>query len=84
MPLCVETTVVEKCHMHRFVFCYRWYWVADMKWTSDDLFLVCVTKQGALAILSRLGEPLLVQTHGNSIEMGPKLFLPLHPLIVVQ
>ena len=60
------------------------YSVVDMQWTSDDLFLVCVTGQGSMCVLTRLGEPMLLHTQGCSMEMGPKLYLPLHPLIVVR
>ena len=60
------------------------YSVVDMQWTSDDLFLVCVTGQGSMCVLTRLGEPILMQTRGCSMEMGPKLYLPLHPLIMVR
>ena len=62
----------------------RSYWIADLKWTFDDLFVACIMKQGTVCILSRLGEPILLQTFGCSIEMGPKYYLPLHPLIRVQ
>ena len=60
------------------------YAVLDMEWTSDDLFLVCVTGQGSMCVLTRLGEPVLLHTQGCSMEMGPKLYLPLHPIIVVR
>ncbi|XP_013396199.1 protein JBTS17 isoform X2 [Lingula anatina] len=62
----------------------RSYWISDLKWTSDDLFVVCMTKQGFLCVLSRLGEPVHLQTSGCSVEMGPAQFLPLHPLISIS
>ena len=64
--------------------CCRQYWVADMQWTCDSLFLACILKQGTVCLLTRLGEPLLIQTFGSSVEMGPKPYLPLHPLITVR
>ena len=63
---------------------YRTFWIADMAWTSDGLFLVCVTKRGSLAILPRFGPPIKLIARGCSIEIGPKLFLPIHPLITVM
>ncbi|XP_078606977.1 uncharacterized protein LOC144879422 isoform X2 [Branchiostoma floridae x Branchiostoma japonicum] len=60
----------------------RTYWICGMKWTCDDLLLVCITKRGSVVILTRLGEPLMLTTHGCSVEMGPCLYLPLHPLIM--
>lgn len=65
------------------MFC-RSYWVCEVQWTSDDLFVACMLEQGTLCIVTRLGEPLLLSTFGCSIQMGPKLFLPLHPLIMVK
>ncbi|KAK7482661.1 hypothetical protein BaRGS_00026070 [Batillaria attramentaria] len=62
----------------------RQYWVSDMAWTSDSLFLACILANGSSALLSRLGEPLAITTHGCSVEMGPAYFLPIHPLITVQ
>ncbi|XP_078688724.1 uncharacterized protein LOC144920408 isoform X2 [Branchiostoma floridae x Branchiostoma belcheri] len=60
----------------------RTYWICGMRWTWDDLLLVCITKRGSVVILTRLGEPLTLTTHGCSVEMGPSLYLPLHPLIM--
>ncbi|XP_064625487.1 uncharacterized protein LOC135486550 isoform X2 [Lineus longissimus] len=62
----------------------RSYWLADLKWTSDDLFVACISKNGSLCILTRLGEPVHIQTHGCSVELGPAPYLPLHPLITVR
>ncbi|XP_074641416.1 uncharacterized protein LOC141899158 [Tubulanus polymorphus] len=62
----------------------RTYWIVDMKWLSDDLFVACMTKQGSVCILSKLGEPILVQTFGCSVELGPSYYIPLHPLIMVH
>ena len=61
----------------------RSYWISDISWTCDDLFVVCITKRGSVAILSRLGEPLVIQSEGCSVEHGPQYFLPFHPLITV-
>ena len=64
--------------------CCRWFWVSDMAWTFDDLFVACVLRQGSFCMLTRLGEPLVIETYGCSVEMGPKPFLPLHPLVYVR
>ncbi|XP_077981411.1 uncharacterized protein LOC144436484 [Glandiceps talaboti] len=61
----------------------RTYWISDMKWTSDDLFLVCITKMGSVVLLTRLGEPIRIESQGCSVELGPDFFLPFHPLITV-
>ena len=55
-----------------------------MAWTFDDLFVACVLRQGSFCMLTRLGEPLVIETYGCSVEMGPKPFLPLHPLVYVR
>lgn len=55
-----------------------------MQWTCDNLFLACITKQGTVCLLTRLGEPVLIQTYGCSVEMGPKPYLPLHPLVMFR
>ncbi|KAK3727848.1 hypothetical protein QZH41_001625 [Actinostola sp. cb2023] len=52
-----------------------------MSWTSNSLLLVVITCCGSLAILTKLGEPVLISTTGCSIDMGPGLYLPLHPRI---
>ncbi len=57
--------------------------MTEMQWTWDDLFVVVMTKQGSLGMLSRLGEPLLLRTYGE-LDMGPREFLPIHPLISVK
>ncbi len=72
----------EKCNMNDILYC-RSYWVTEMQWTWDDLFVVVMTKQGSLGMLSRLGEPLLLRTYGE-LDMGPREFLPIHPLISVK
>uniref|UniRef100_A0ABM0LY42 Uncharacterized protein C5orf42-like n=1 Tax=Saccoglossus kowalevskii TaxID=10224 RepID=A0ABM0LY42_SACKO len=59
----------------------RSFWVTDMKWTCDDLFIVCMTKRGSLAIMTRLGEPVRLESQGCSVELGPDMYLPFHPLI---
>ena len=56
----------------------------DMAWLCDSLFLACILSNGSAALLSRLGEPVAIVTHGCSVDMGPAYFLPLHPLITVQ
>ncbi|KAM4707179.1 ciliogenesis and planar polarity effector 1 [Discoglossus pictus] len=62
----------------------RSYWVGDMAWTADSLFLACVLKRGALVLLTHLGELLTITTFGCSVEFGPAEFIPLHPLITYR
>uniref|UniRef100_UPI00358F770E ciliogenesis and planar polarity effector 1 n=1 Tax=Myxine glutinosa TaxID=7769 RepID=UPI00358F770E len=57
------------------------YWVGDVAWSCDGVILACMLRRGALLLLSRLGEPLTLTTHGCSVEFGPAEFLPLHPLV---
>lgn len=61
-----------------------YYWIADMAWTYDDLFLACILRSGSVCIMPRLGAPILLQTSGHSTEMGPSYFLPLHPVIIIS
>ena len=67
-----------------YILLCRGYWIADLQWSYDDLFVVCVTEQGGVCVLTRMGEPLLIRTVGHSMDMGPRLYLPVHPLIIVQ
>uniref|UniRef100_F7FWK2 Ciliosis and planar polarity effector complex subunit 1 n=1 Tax=Monodelphis domestica TaxID=13616 RepID=F7FWK2_MONDO len=62
----------------------RSYWVGDISWTHDSLFLACVLKRGSLVLLTCLGELLTLVTFGCSIEFGPAEFIPLHPLITYR
>ncbi|XP_053310526.1 ciliogenesis and planar polarity effector 1 [Spea bombifrons] len=62
----------------------RSYWVGDMSWTADSLFLACVLKRGSLLLMTRLGELLTLKTFGCSVEFGPAEFIPLHPLITYR
>ncbi|XP_052599130.1 ciliogenesis and planar polarity effector 1 isoform X8 [Peromyscus californicus insignis] len=62
----------------------RSYWVGDISWTHDSLFLACVLKRGSLVLLTCLGELLTLITVGCSIEFGPAEFIPLHPLITYR
>uniref|UniRef100_A0A7M4FC75 Ciliosis and planar polarity effector complex subunit 1 n=1 Tax=Crocodylus porosus TaxID=8502 RepID=A0A7M4FC75_CROPO len=62
----------------------RSYWVADMSWTHNSLFLVCMLKRGSFLLLTRMGELLTSVTSGCSIEFGPAEFIPLHPLITYR
>uniref|UniRef100_A0A8C4RJK4 Ciliosis and planar polarity effector complex subunit 1 n=1 Tax=Erpetoichthys calabaricus TaxID=27687 RepID=A0A8C4RJK4_ERPCA len=59
----------------------RSYWVGDISWTCNDLYLACLLKRGALLFLSRLGDLLTLTTYGCSVEFGPAQYIPLHPLI---
>ncbi|XP_063114153.1 ciliogenesis and planar polarity effector 1 isoform X4 [Cavia porcellus] len=62
----------------------RSYWVGDISWTHDNLFLACVLKRGSLVLLTCQGELLTLTTFGCSIEFGPAEFIPLHPLITYR
>ncbi|XP_033125648.1 ciliogenesis and planar polarity effector 1-like [Anneissia japonica] len=62
----------------------RSYRVGSMEWTIDSLFLVCITMRGSLCIFSRLGELLVLQAEGCSVELGPAYFLPFHPVITIR
>lgn len=62
----------------------RSYWVGDISWTHDSLFLACVLKRGSLVLLTCQGELLTLVTFGCSIEFGPAEFIPLHPLITYR
>lgn len=65
-------------------FFFRSYWVGDISWTHDSLFLACVLKRGSLVLLTCQGELLTLVTFGCSIEFGPAEFIPLHPLITYR
>ncbi|XP_010294534.1 PREDICTED: uncharacterized protein C5orf42 homolog, partial [Phaethon lepturus] len=58
----------------------RSYWVGDMSWTPDSLFLACMLKRGSLILLTCTGELLTLITSGCSVEFGPAEFIPFHPL----
>ncbi|KAM9367380.1 ciliogenesis and planar polarity effector 1 [Phaethornis superciliosus] len=62
----------------------RSYWVVDMSWTPDSLFLACMLKRGSLILLTCMGEMLTLITSGCSVEFGPAEFIPLHPLITYR
>ncbi|XP_067320736.1 ciliogenesis and planar polarity effector 1 isoform X1 [Anolis sagrei] len=62
----------------------RSYWIADMSWTPDSLFLACMLKRGSLILMTCLGELLTLVTYGCSVEFGPAEFIPLHPLITYR
>ncbi|KFO82956.1 Uncharacterized protein C5orf42, partial [Buceros rhinoceros silvestris] len=62
----------------------RSYWVGDMSWTTDSLFLACMLKRGSLILLTCMGELLTVVTSGCSIEFGPAEFIPFYPLITCR
>ncbi|KAM5329284.1 ciliogenesis and planar polarity effector 1 isoform 2-T2 [Glossophaga mutica] len=62
----------------------RSYWVGDVSWTPDSLFLACVLKRGSLLLLTCQGELLTLITFGCSVEFGPAEFIPLHPLITYR
>ncbi|XP_054041312.1 ciliogenesis and planar polarity effector 1 isoform X1 [Rissa tridactyla] len=62
----------------------RSYWVGDMSWTPDSLFLACMLKRGSLILLTCMGELLTLVTSGCSVEFGPAEFIPFHPLITYR
>ncbi|NXU47238.1 CPLN1 protein, partial [Turnix velox] len=62
----------------------RSYWVGDMSWTPDSLFLACILKRGSLILLTCMGELLTLVTSGCSLEFGPAEFIPFHPLITCR
>ncbi|XP_032297134.1 ciliogenesis and planar polarity effector 1 isoform X2 [Coturnix japonica] len=62
----------------------RSYWVGDMSWTPDSLFLACMLKRGSLILLTGMGELLTLITSGCSVEFGPAEFIPIHPLITYR
>ncbi|KAL5022909.1 hypothetical protein ScPMuIL_002064 [Solemya velum] len=64
--------------------CGRLHWVTDLTWTSDGLFVACMLSSGSVCVLSRLGGPLVLQTTGCSVNMGPAYFLPLHPVVMLN
>ncbi|XP_030852384.1 ciliogenesis and planar polarity effector 1-like [Strongylocentrotus purpuratus] len=87
-PLTAAATVVDMkscgCKArHPHADHVKTYWISDMTWTHNDLFLVCINKRGALAILPRLSEPILLQSEGCSVEHPPAYFLPVLNLITV-
>lgn len=69
---------------HIVLFFSRSYWVGDVSWTHDSLFLACVLKRGSLVLLTCQGELLTLITFGCSIEFGPAEFIPFHPLITYR
>ncbi|XP_061873275.1 ciliogenesis and planar polarity effector 1 isoform X6 [Colius striatus] len=62
----------------------RSYWVGDMSWTPDSLFLACILKRGYLILLTSMGELMTLVTSGCSVEFGPAEFIPFHPLITYR
>jgi len=62
----------------------RHYWIQDLNWMHNDLYLAGITKHGAVFLISRLGHPMLIHATGKEINMGPALYLTLHPLIIVR
>lgn len=62
----------------------RHYWIQDLVWMSSDLYLAGITKHGAIFLLSRLGQPLIIHAIGKEINMGPALYLTIHPLIMMR
>ncbi|KAH3779425.1 hypothetical protein DPMN_157248 [Dreissena polymorpha] len=76
--------ILNICHIYFFFIFPRQYWVSDLAWTSDNLFLAGILKNGSVCLIPRLGDPVAIATDGCSVTMGPSLFLPLHPAIFVR
>ena len=74
--------------IYSFVVCLfvcRHYWIQELCWTHDDLYVAGMTKHGALFLVSRLAsQPLVIHAQGVDVNMGPALYLTLHPLIVFR
>ncbi|XP_055223890.2 ciliogenesis and planar polarity effector 1-like [Gorilla gorilla gorilla] len=79
-PTSSRSNVVRDCSKSSS----RSYWVGDISWTHDSLFLACMLKRGSLVLLTCQGELLTLITCGCSIEFGPAEFIPLHPLITYR
>jgi protein JBTS17 len=62
----------------------RHYWLQELDWLYNDLYVAGVTKYGAVFLVSRLGQPQVIHAFGNQIDMGPALYLTIHPLIIVR
>ncbi|KGL76737.1 Uncharacterized protein C5orf42, partial [Tinamus guttatus] len=62
----------------------RSYWVGDMSWTPNSLFLACMLKRGSLILLTCMGELLTLITSGCSVEFGPAEFILFHHLITYR
>jgi hypothetical protein len=56
----------------------------DLNWMYNDLYLVGITKHGALFVITRLGNPILIHATGTEMSIGPALYITLHPLIVIK
>jgi hypothetical protein len=67
-----------------FFICIRTWWVSDLAWTTDSLLLIGITRNGALFITTKVGEPIKLITTGYGMDLGPSLFLSLHPRISVK
>lgn len=55
-----------------------------MAWTSNSLLLAVITRNGSLAIVSRVGQLLLCNTEGMEMNLGPSFYLPLHPMMTIK
>ncbi len=62
----------------------RNYWIQELNWMFNDLYVAGITKHGAVFLISRLGQPLLIHAIGKEINMGPALYLSIHPLIIIR
>ena len=62
----------------------RQYWVAGLSWLAGDALLAAVTKQGSLALLSALGEPVPLLVAGAEASSQPARYLLLHSLLTAD
>ena len=84
MLLLKKNSIELFVYYDKFIEFFRAFWVSDMEWTCDSLFLACSLRNGCVCLLTRLGEPVVIEIVGQSMDMGPSHFLPLHPLIMVR
>ncbi|KAF0295606.1 Protein JBTS17 [Amphibalanus amphitrite] len=59
----------------------RQFWVAGLSWLAGDALLAAVTKQGSLAVLSALAEPVPLLLAGAEGSGRPAPYLELHRLL---
>jgi hypothetical protein len=74
----------KRLHVIKTSVCCRHYWIQDMNWMYNDLYLALVTKHGAVFIVPRLGNPVLIKASGSDVNIGPALYITIHPLIVIK
>ncbi len=50
----------------------------------NDLYLAVITKHGAVFLVPRLGNPVLIKANGADVAIGPSIYITFHPLIVIK